>query len=48
MKVLEAQPVPVIPMALGNLWGSSFSRIDRRGYREHFRGGGGACHGRHP
>jgi 1-acyl-sn-glycerol-3-phosphate acyltransferase len=28
MKVLEQVPAPVIPMALGNLWGSYFSRID--------------------
>ena len=29
MKILERQPVPVIPMALTNLWGSFFSRIER-------------------
>jgi len=28
MKILERQPVPVIPMALTNLWGSFFSRIE--------------------
>ncbi|MEK9817568.1 MAG: 1-acyl-sn-glycerol-3-phosphate acyltransferase, partial [Limnobacter sp.] len=28
MKILEQQPVPVIPMALINLWGSYFSRIE--------------------
>ncbi len=28
MKILEQQPVPVIPMALTNLWGSFFSRIE--------------------
>ncbi|MBB5202889.1 1-acyl-sn-glycerol-3-phosphate acyltransferase [Inhella inkyongensis] len=28
MKILEAQPVPVIPMALKNLWGSFFSRAE--------------------
>jgi len=28
MKILEAQPVPVIPAALHNLWGSYFSRIE--------------------
>ena len=28
MKILEQTPVPVIPSALHNLWGSSFSRID--------------------
>ncbi len=31
MKVLERQPVPVIPMALTNLWGSFFSRIEGDG-----------------
>ncbi|MBI2771738.1 MAG: MFS transporter [Burkholderiales bacterium] len=31
MKVLERQPVPVIPMALTNLWGSYFSRIEEGG-----------------
>ncbi len=29
MKILEQQPVPVIPMALTNLWGSYFSRIEQ-------------------
>lgn len=28
MKILEETPVPVIPSALHNLWGSSFSRIE--------------------
>jgi 1-acyl-sn-glycerol-3-phosphate acyltransferase len=28
MKILETHPVPVIPAALHNLWGSTFSRID--------------------
>ncbi len=28
MKILETDPVPVIPMALNNLWGSFFSRIE--------------------
>lgn len=28
MKILASEPVPVIPAALHNLWGSSFSRID--------------------
>ncbi len=28
MKILASDPVPVIPAALHNLWGSSFSRID--------------------
>jgi 1-acyl-sn-glycerol-3-phosphate acyltransferase len=31
MKILEQQPVPVIPMALTNLWGSYFSRIEKDG-----------------
>lgn len=31
MKVLKRQPVPVIPMALTNLWGSYFSRIEQGG-----------------
>ena len=31
MKVLERQPVPVIPMALTNLWGSFFSRVEKGG-----------------
>jgi 1-acyl-sn-glycerol-3-phosphate acyltransferase len=28
MKILERQPAPVIPVALNNLWGSYFSRIE--------------------
>jgi 1-acyl-sn-glycerol-3-phosphate acyltransferase len=40
MKILERQPVPVIPMALTNLWGSFFSRIERGGAMVHpFRRG---------
>jgi 1-acyl-sn-glycerol-3-phosphate acyltransferase len=31
MKILERQPVPVIPMALTNLWGSYFSRVEEGG-----------------
>ena len=27
-RILESQPVPVVPMALCNLWGSLFSRSD--------------------
>ena len=30
MKILESQPVPIIPMALTNMWGSFFSRGDGR------------------
>jgi 1-acyl-sn-glycerol-3-phosphate acyltransferase len=29
MKILERRPVPVVPVALQNLWGSYFSRIER-------------------
>ena len=28
MKILETRPVPVVPLALRNLWGSYFSRIE--------------------
>ena len=28
MKLLETHPVPVVPLALQNLWGSYFSRKD--------------------
>jgi hypothetical protein len=28
MKILQTHPVPVVPMALQNLWGSFFSRIE--------------------
>jgi 1-acyl-sn-glycerol-3-phosphate acyltransferase len=31
MKILEGTPVPVIPMALTNLWGSYFSRVEQGG-----------------
>ncbi len=31
MKVLESRPVPVVPIALTNLWGSYFSRIEPAG-----------------
>jgi len=31
MKILERHSVPVIPMALTNLWGSYFSRIEKDG-----------------
>ena len=30
MKLLERNPVPVVPLALQNLWGSFFSRADGR------------------
>jgi 1-acyl-sn-glycerol-3-phosphate acyltransferase len=29
MKILESSPVPVVPAALHNLWGSYFSRIEQ-------------------
>jgi 1-acyl-sn-glycerol-3-phosphate acyltransferase len=29
MKILESHPVPVVPIALQNLWGSFFSRIEQ-------------------
>jgi 1-acyl-sn-glycerol-3-phosphate acyltransferase len=29
MKVLQTNPVPVVPMALTNLWGSYFSRVEK-------------------
>jgi len=29
MKILQTHPVPVVPLALQNLWGSFFSRIER-------------------
>jgi 1-acyl-sn-glycerol-3-phosphate acyltransferase len=28
MKILETHPVPVVPVALQNLWGSFFSRVE--------------------
>jgi 1-acyl-sn-glycerol-3-phosphate acyltransferase len=31
MKILAREPVPVIPMALTNLWGSFFSRVEQGG-----------------
>jgi 1-acyl-sn-glycerol-3-phosphate acyltransferase len=31
MKILDGAPVPVIPMALTNLWGSYFSRVEQGG-----------------
>ena len=29
MKILQTHPVPVVPLALQNLWGSTFSRIEK-------------------
>jgi 1-acyl-sn-glycerol-3-phosphate acyltransferase len=40
MKILETHPVPVVPIALHNLWGSFFSRIeDGRAMSRPFRRG---------
>ena len=39
MKILAHQKVPVIPMALQNLWGSFFSRIDGKAMTHPFRRG---------
>jgi len=39
MKILETHPVPVVPMALRNLWGSYFSRIDGVAMARPFRRG---------
>ena len=39
MKLLETHPVPVVPLALQNLWGSFFSRIDGAAMARPFRRG---------
>jgi 1-acyl-sn-glycerol-3-phosphate acyltransferase len=39
MKLLELRAVPVVPMALHNLWGSFFSRVDGSAMRRPFRRG---------
>ncbi|WP_341887551.1 MFS transporter [Variovorax sp. YR752] len=39
MKLLEANPVPVVPLALRNLWGSFFSRIEGSAMTKPFRRG---------
>ena len=40
MKILERRPVPVVPVALQNLWGSFFSRIEGgRAMKKPFRRG---------
>ena len=39
MKLLESNPVPVVPLALQNLWGSFFSRADGKAMRQPFRRG---------
>jgi 1-acyl-sn-glycerol-3-phosphate acyltransferase len=38
-KILETHPVPVVPMALQNLWGSFFSRVDGAAMTRPFRRG---------
>jgi 1-acyl-sn-glycerol-3-phosphate acyltransferase len=37
MKLLQTNPVPVVPLALQNLWGSSFSRVDGTAMRKPLR-----------
>ena len=39
MKLLETHPVPVVPLALQNLWGSFFSRMGGRAMSRPFRRG---------
>ena len=39
MKLLESNPVPVVPLALQNLWGSFFSRRDGAAMSKPFRRG---------
>jgi len=39
MKILERRPVPVVPVALQNLWGSYFSRIEGNAMTKPFRRG---------
>jgi 1-acyl-sn-glycerol-3-phosphate acyltransferase len=39
MKLLEANPVPVVPLALQNLWGSFFSRVEGGAMSKPFRRG---------
>jgi 1-acyl-sn-glycerol-3-phosphate acyltransferase len=39
MKILKTNPVPVVPMALQNLWGSFFSRIDGKAMTRPLRRG---------
>jgi 1-acyl-sn-glycerol-3-phosphate acyltransferase len=38
-RILEANPVPVVPMALSGLWGSFFSRVDGDAMKKPFRRG---------
>ena len=39
MKLLETHPVPVVPLALQNLWGSYFSRVEGAAMARPFRRG---------
>jgi 1-acyl-sn-glycerol-3-phosphate acyltransferase len=39
MKLLETHPVPVVPLALQNLWGSYFSRVEGNAMSKPFRRG---------
>jgi 1-acyl-sn-glycerol-3-phosphate acyltransferase len=39
MKILETHPVPVVPLALQNLWGSYFSRVEGAAMTKPFRRG---------
>jgi 1-acyl-sn-glycerol-3-phosphate acyltransferase len=39
MKILERRPVPVVPVALQNLWGSFFSRVEGAAMVKPFRRG---------
>jgi len=39
MRILERRPAPVVPLALHNLWGSFFSRIEGSAMRRPFRRG---------
>jgi 1-acyl-sn-glycerol-3-phosphate acyltransferase len=39
MRILERRPVPVVPLALQNLWGSFFSRVDGNAMSRPFRRG---------
>jgi 1-acyl-sn-glycerol-3-phosphate acyltransferase len=39
MKLLESNPVPVVPLALQNLWGSYFSRVEGGAMKTPFRRG---------
>jgi 1-acyl-sn-glycerol-3-phosphate acyltransferase len=39
MRLLASNPVPVVPLALQNLWGSFFSRVDGKAMSRPFRRG---------